>query len=161
MLKTFMICLIKKLKANLRLIIHEIKKFERTWIKLIKGEKLVYAHESIIITVIMHRRTSESCKFRRSLGFKLHDVIICKEQTMLESIKDACEGENMKTQYNVLGYKIDVYFHEYKLAIEVDDLGHHDRNSISKIQGSSYFCWVGKECLFQMLLSFSKMKVLL
>ena len=47
---------------------------------------------------------------------------------MLQSIKDAFEGENMQTQYSVLGYKIDLYFHEYKLAIEVDELGHNDRN---------------------------------
>ena len=42
----------------------------------------------------MHCRAPESCKFRRSLGFKLHDMIDFKEQTVLESIKDAFEGEN-------------------------------------------------------------------
>ena len=58
----------------------------------------------------MHCRTPESCKFKISLGFKLHDVINCKEQTMLESIKDAFEGENMQSQYSVLGCKIDLFF---------------------------------------------------
>ena len=82
----------------------------------------------------MHCRTPESCKFKRSLGFKLHDVINCKEQTVLESIKDAFEWENMQTQYSVLGYTIDLHFHEYKLAIEVDVLGHHDRNIDYEIQ---------------------------
>ena len=38
------------------------------------------------------------------------------------------EGENMQTQYSVLGYKIDLYFHNYKLAVEVDEKGHEDRN---------------------------------
>ena len=28
------------------------------------------------------------------------------------------------TQYTVLGYRIDLYFHKYKLLIEVDELGH-------------------------------------
>ena len=28
---------------------------------------------------------------------------------------DAFEGENMQTQYSVLGYRIDLYFHDYKL----------------------------------------------
>ena len=55
-------------------------------------------------------------------------MINCKEQTVLELIKDVFEGENMQTQYSVLGQKIDLYFHEYKLAIEVDELGHNDRN---------------------------------
>ena len=39
----------------------------------------------------------------------------------------------MQTQYSVLGYRIDLYFHEYKLAIEVDELG-HDRNINHEIQ---------------------------
>ena len=36
--------------------------------------------------------------------------------------------KNMQLQYSVLGYKIDLYFHEYKLAIEVDEIGHNDTN---------------------------------
>ena len=42
---------------------------------------------------------------------------------------DKFEGENMETQYSVLKYKIDLYFHEYNLAVEVDEKGHKDRNS--------------------------------
>ena len=30
-------------------------------------------------------------------------------------------GENMQTQYKVLSYRTDLYFHDYKLAIEIDD----------------------------------------
>ena len=41
---------------------------------------------------------------------------------------DAFERENMQTQYSVLGYRIDLYFHDYKLAIEVCEKGHEDRN---------------------------------
>ena len=40
----------------------------------------------------------------------------------------------MQTQYTVLNYRIDLYFHKYKLAIEVDKLGHNDRNIDYKIQ---------------------------
>ena len=34
----------------------------------------------------------------------------------------------------LLDYRIDLYFHEYKLAIEVDELGHNDRNIDYEIQ---------------------------
>ena len=47
---------------------------------------------------------------------------------VLKSIKDAFEGEDMQTQYSVLGYRVDLYFHKHKLAIEVDELGHAERN---------------------------------
>ena len=40
----------------------------------------------------------------------------------------------MKTQYSTLGYRIDLYFHKYKLAIEVDELGHSDRDFKDKIE---------------------------
>ena len=44
------------------------------------------------------------------------------------------EGENIQTQYSVLGYRIDLYFHKYKLAIEVNKLGHTDRNINNEIE---------------------------
>ena len=53
-------------------------------------------------------------------------MINTKEQTVISAIKDAFEGENMQAQYTVLNYRIDLYFHEYELAIEVDELGHND-----------------------------------
>ena len=40
----------------------------------------------------------------------------------------------MQTQYSVLGYRIDLYIHKYKLAIEVDELGHADRNLSNEIE---------------------------
>ena len=39
-----------------------------------------------------------------------------------------------KTHYRVLGYRVDLYFHEYKLAIEVDELGNADRSADNEIQ---------------------------
>ena len=61
-------------------------------------------------------------------------MINTKEQTAISAIKEAFEGENMQTQYSVLDYRIDLSFHEYKLAIEVDELGHNDRNTNDEIQ---------------------------
>ena len=82
----------------------------------------------------MDCRTDESCNLKRNLGFTLHDVINTKEKTVINSTKDAFKGENMQTQYTVLNYWIDLYFHKYKLAIEIDELGHNDRNTDYEIQ---------------------------
>ena len=82
----------------------------------------------------MDCRTDESCKFKRNLEFTLHDVINTKEQTVKSAIKDAFEGENTQTQYTVLGYRTDLYFHGYKLAVEVDELEHADRNVNNEIE---------------------------
>ena len=40
----------------------------------------------------------------------------------------------MQTQYSVLGYRIDLYFHKHKLAIEVDELGHADKSLSNEIE---------------------------
>ena len=82
----------------------------------------------------MDCRTDESCNFKRNLGFRLHYVINTKEQTVLKSMKDAFKGEDMQTQYSVLGYRIDLYFHKHKLAIKVDELAHADRNLRNEIK---------------------------
>ena len=46
---------------------------------------------------------------------------------MLTKIINSIEEENVQTRY-VLGYRIDIYFHDYKLAIETDENEHSDRN---------------------------------
>ena len=61
-------------------------------------------------------------------------MINTKKQTVINSVKDAFEGENMQTQYSVLSYRIDLYFHKCKLAIEADELGHADRNNNNEIE---------------------------
>ena len=61
-------------------------------------------------------------------------MINTKEQTVINSIKDAFEGENTQSQYTVLGYRIVLYFHKFKLAIEVDELGHNDRSADHETQ---------------------------
>ena len=38
------------------------------------------------------------------------------------------EGKNIQTQYNALSYRIDLYFHDYMLAREIDENGHSDGN---------------------------------
>ena len=52
----------------------------------------------LALTIIMDCSTDKSCNLKRNLGFRLHYVINTKEQTALESIKNAFEGENMQTQ---------------------------------------------------------------
>ena len=47
---------------------------------------------------------------------------------MLTKIRSSFERENMQIQYSVLGYRVDLYFDDYKLATETDEDGHSDRN---------------------------------
>ena len=107
----------------------QIRKYIRQESEFIEGIKFIYRHECIIIPILMHCRvsTTKIIKFRPKLGFNQYDITLTKEQSV-KSAKDTFEGENTQTQYGVLGYRIDLYFHDYKLAVEVDEKGHKDRN---------------------------------
>ena len=70
--------------------------------------------------------------FRCKLGFKLHDIIMCKEESVPIKIIKVFSNEKISLQYSVLNYQIDLYFSEHKLAIEVDKKGHTDRNEKKK-----------------------------
>ena len=109
--------------------------------KPIKQSDRRFLHIDLALKIIMDCRTDKSCSLKKNLGFKLYDVINTKEQTIINSIKDMFEGENIQTQYSVSGYRIDLYFHEYKLAIEVDKLGHIYRNIKNEIERQkTYLC---------------------
>ena len=65
--------------------------------------------------------------FRTRIRFKQYDVILTREQSVITKTMCLFAGENMRAQYNVLSYRIDLYFYDYKLAIETDENGYIDR----------------------------------
>ena len=73
-------------------------------------------------------RTDKVNELRKKLGCNVIDVFNTNEQSLIGAIKDAFEGENMQTQYYVLGYKIDLYFPDYKIAIEDHEFNYIDRD---------------------------------
>ena len=78
--------------------------------------------------VLMDCTRTLAHKCRTRLGFKQYDIILTKEPSVLTKIMSSFERENMQTQYNVLIYSIHFYFHDYKVAIEIDENGHSYRN---------------------------------
>ena len=87
-----------------------------------------FLEEGFAIQIIMDCRTTPSVNFRTRLGFNQHDPIITQEQLILSKIVTIFAAKEIILQYNVLGYRIDAYFPKYKLAIEVDEQGHNDRD---------------------------------
>ena len=67
--------------------------------------------------------------FRLLLGFTEHDTFLSKEQSVLNKLLEVFLREEMYQQYSVLSYKIDLYFVKYKLAVEIDEHGHKERDS--------------------------------
>ena len=76
-------------------------------------------------------KTDKINAFRMSLGFNVVHTFSSKQQSITETINDIYQGENIRTEYKVPGldHRIDIYFHKYKLAVEVDEYGHCDRDT--------------------------------
>ena len=81
-------------------------------------------------------------RFRTWLRFKQYNVILTREQSVLTKIISSFEGENMQTQCKVWSYRIDLYFHDYKLAINIEENGHSDRNIDYEIKNNRTRTWV-------------------
>ena len=72
---------------------------------------------------------SNATDFAKQLGINVHDhKYLSKERETLSYILTVFKGQEMKEQYTVDGYRIDLYFPTHKLAIECDEFGHKDRD---------------------------------
>ena len=125
----------------------DFKKYKRSLqeiAKIIKDNcKDKYVRNDISEKIIKNCRGVKKCKnsqdksnrekqrqsSRLLLGFKEHDIFLTKEQSVLDAIITVFARCEIYLQYSVLEYKIDAWFPKYKLAIEIDELGHFDRNN--------------------------------
>ena len=93
-----------------------------------------FLREHFAVQVITDCRTTPSIDFKTRLGFNNQDPIMTQEQSVLTKIKEAFSTEEINFQHCVLGYRIDAYFLKHKLAIEVDEKGHQDRDFECEIE---------------------------
>ena len=78
------------------------------------------------------KKWGEKNDFRFKLGFNLHDITMSKEESVTIKIMKVFPNEKILLQHSVLNYQIGLYFSEDKLAIEVDEKGHTDRDEKKK-----------------------------
>ena len=61
----------------------------------------MFLRSDLALKLIMDRTTDELRNLRQNLGFRLLDGINTKQQTVINSIEDVSEGEDMQTQCSV------------------------------------------------------------
>ena len=78
--------------------------------------------------VLSKTRKTELFDFTNKINIDVNTYIYaCIEADTIKCILCAFKTETMIEQYNVNSYRIDLYFPEYKLAVECDEL-HHQTN---------------------------------
>ena len=55
-----------------------------------------------------------------------------KQESIGLRLKKTFSGEEIIEDFSALNYLIDFYFPKYKLAVEIDELGHADRDSVKE-----------------------------
>ena len=55
----------------------------------------------------------------------------CADKTVLTKTTISFSVEKLQKHDSLWGYRIDLYFHDYKLAIEIDENDHDNRNILS------------------------------
>ena len=84
--------------------------------------------EELAIHLILDIKTVKAGGLKIKLGFNQLDLIMTKQQSIGLRLKKLFPNEEIIEDFSALKYLIDFYFPKYKLAIEVDKLGHRDRD---------------------------------
>ena len=95
----------------------------------------MFVKEELVVTIMMDTRTTKAFEVKAKFKINQHDPILTKEQSIGLKIIKAFPNEKIKEQFFVLNEKIDFYSPRHKLAIEVDELGHLDRNEEDEMKG--------------------------
>ena len=117
--------------------VHNTNKCQYKDLDLLKSKKInmnnfqkttMFINEKAFLHLVCTARTTNSVKAAKELKINLlENKTVTKEIDTLAKIMKVFEGETMKPQYVCFQYRIDLYFPEYKLAIECDENGHRDR----------------------------------
>ena len=107
---------------------NSITRQEKEKYKAWADDGFVYILSDLALKIIMDCRTPIVVEFRFKLGLSQDNIIMTKEQSVLTKIMKVFSKEEILLQYSVSKYRIDLYFIEYKVAVEVDERGHKDRN---------------------------------
>lgn len=90
-----------------------------------------YLTHSGLIRLIYNSRKPKTISFCNNIGIDIKNTIYFSiESETIDCILNTFNGETMIHQYAVGGYRIDLYFVEYKLAIECDEDVHNRKTNI-------------------------------
>ena len=77
---------------------------------------------------MLDTKTVKAGEFKSKLGFNQLDPIMTKQQSTGLRLRKSFPNKEIIEYFSTLSYLIDYYFPKCKLAIEVDEIGHKDRD---------------------------------
>ena len=81
-------------------------------------------------------------------NIKCVNIGMCIENQTIGFIENSFKGiTNIKRQHIIGKYRVDMYFVEYKLAIECDENNHADRNETDELERQAYIIAQGNQII--------------
>lgn len=121
--------------ANIRKTIHtwDVPEFREIKVSLTRGgpQKVVFLTTCGLRRLLATSRSLVADRIATELGMDIMPSlrVSCKESTTLAPLLRAFAGAKMLPQYKVGNFYVDLYFPEYKIAVECDEHGSHSRSS--------------------------------
>jgi very-short-patch-repair endonuclease len=101
-------------------------------------QEVSYISEETLIVLLCKSRSPFVDNLAKTLNLNVKDTIVKSyESCTLTSIHNAFKGEAIELQYSVGKYKVDMYFLEYKIAVECDEI-HHSQHTQYDQQREQY-----------------------
>ena len=77
----------------------QVRKYKRYGLEWLKIDNNFYAHEDIITPIITHCKVSrpKAIQFGSKVGFKQHDIVLSKEQSVIPKIMKTFLNEKKNT----------------------------------------------------------------
>lgn len=91
---------------------------------------MAFVDKKSLINIIVRSKKSGAIELATKFGINIHnEKIIHQEAKTVQAIKTAFKGEEMKEQFTVCNYQIDLYFVHHKIAVECDENNHNHYNT--------------------------------
>ena len=98
-----------------------------------------YINTKGVRTLIAKSKTIESIAYAAKLGVDTcHFKMETAEMATIEYLTTVFEGEQMEQQFSVGRFKIDLYFTDYKIAVECDEYHHKDRDAQMELERQEF-----------------------
>jgi very-short-patch-repair endonuclease len=92
-------------------------------------------NEKSVKELLIKSRKQEAINFGRKLGINITTPLFPNdEQQVLNIISSSFKHLEQKHQFQIGPYRIDLYFPEIKIAVEVDELNHDDYNAAAEVK---------------------------
>ena len=87
----------------------------------------IFIENTLAVEITMSASKTQAAIFKSKFGFKQHDKVLRKEQSLGLRLKRLFPSENIIEKYFALPYRTDFTFKKHMLVVKIDEKRHNGR----------------------------------